>query len=67
MTKETAQIEVDKVIEAIPEQNKENKEIWCSVEIYNALDNNNYRGFKIRTNPLMPKQTMYHVKGSLFF
>jgi len=65
MIKEQALIELDKVIDSIPEGNKNIESLWCSAEIYTALDLTEHRGFKIHTHKLMPKD--YIVTGSLYF
>jgi len=56
MDKEKAVNILDDMIKSIPIEMEYDKIIWCSHDIYKALEYKSYKGFKIITNELMPKK-----------
>ena len=65
MDKQEAINILDEMIEAIPKDNKDITEFWCSTEIYSALDIKEYKQFKIYTSNLIPLDTIYG--GKMYF
>lgn len=68
MNKHKARNIVRDMIKSIPNEMEHDQEVWCSMDVFKALDCKVFNGFRILTSDLLPKKEYAFItKDRLFW